>query len=202
MGVIMAFKTQIKSGRNKVHFKKKWHLLVRTWFKQKTRKIRRRKARSDRTKATYVDPYILKFRPIMWGQTNKYRARKILGRGFTLEEMNFVGIKVNLVPSIGLVIDKRRKNRSQDFINENVSHIKDHMSKLDFISFKCTEHTENCSTNIQNINHEEKNNMKIKIASYCVDQKKLEKLRKSNPYSSLRLERMKSRMEGEKIRIN
>merc|ERR1711907_638303 len=114
-----------------IHFKKKWHLNVKTWFNQKSLKIRRRKVRLDKVRSKPFSSFISNFRPIVRGQSMKYSYRKIIGRGFTLDELNLAGIKANFAPAIGLTVDYRRRNCSQEFTNENVCHLKEYLSKLD-----------------------------------------------------------------------
>jgi large subunit ribosomal protein L13e len=64
------------------------------------------------------------------GQTVKYQAKKKLGRGFTLDELKAAGISAHMAPTIGIAVDHRRRNRSQELLDENAARLKEYKSKL------------------------------------------------------------------------
>jgi len=53
-------------------------------------------------------------RPIVREQTIKYNRKLRLGRGFTLEEVKGAKLGVAFARSIGIVVDHRRKNKSNE----------------------------------------------------------------------------------------
>jgi len=74
------------------HFHKDWQgnagqCLVRTWFKQPKRKIRRRLAREEKAKEIFPRPVDGPLRPAVRGQTKRYNMKIREGRGFSLAEL-------------------------------------------------------------------------------------------------------------------
>ncbi len=111
------------------HFRKEWDLRVRTWFNQPARKRRRRQARI--AKAAKVAPRpIQKLRPVVRCQTNKHNLRERLGFGFSREELKAAGIPINFASTIGISVDKRRRNKSEEAMSQNVQRLKEYMDKL------------------------------------------------------------------------
>ena len=96
-----------------VHLRKHWQRNVRVWLNQAGRKQRRLTAR--RAKAAAIAPRPLdKLRPAVQCQTIRYNHRPRLGRGFTLAELKSVGLGAQFARSVGINVDYRRKNRSQE----------------------------------------------------------------------------------------
>jgi large subunit ribosomal protein L13e len=69
-------------------------------------------------------------RPVVRGQTNKYNTRIRAGRGFTYDELKSAGIRRREALGVGIPIDHRRKNRSEDAFQANVARLKLYRSKL------------------------------------------------------------------------
>jgi large subunit ribosomal protein L13e len=112
-----------------VHRRKHWQRNVRTWLNQAGRKKRRLQAR--RTKAAALAPRPLdKLRPSVRCMTIRYNQRPRLGRGFTLAEIKSVGLGVAFAKSIGINVDYRRKNRSQEGFDANKARLSNYLSKL------------------------------------------------------------------------
>ena len=72
------------------HFRYNWQKLVKTWFNQPARKVRRRLAR-DEKKTAFAPRPLKSLRPLVQGQTLKYSAKEKQGRGFTLFEIKQAG---------------------------------------------------------------------------------------------------------------
>jgi len=53
-----------------------------------------------------------------------------LGKGFSLEELKEAGLDKNIAQTIGIAIDYRRKNHSDQSMNQNVQRLKLYKSKL------------------------------------------------------------------------
>ena len=112
------------------HFKKKWQFYVRTWFNQPARKTRRHAARVEKAKKVFPRPAAGALRPVVTGQTVKYNLRKRAGRGFSLAELKEAGIPAKLAPTLGVAVDHRRINRSQESLQANVARLKAYKAAL------------------------------------------------------------------------
>ena len=181
------------------HFRKEWDLRVRTWFNQPARKRRRRQARI--AKAAKVAPRpIQKLRPVVRCQTNKHNLRERLGFGFSREELKSAGIPINFASTIGIAVDKRRRNKSEEAMAQNVQRLKEYMDKL--ILFP-----KNPAKPLKGDSPKEAlaNAAQVKGAVLGVPAKqdvdvKVRKItdedKKSNAYRTLRLNRMLKRVDG------
>lgn len=112
-----------------VHLRKHWQRNVRVWLNQAGRKSRRLTAR--RNKANAIAPRPLdRLRPTVRCQTIRYNHRPRLGKGFTLAEVKSVGLGVEFARSVGINVDHRRKNRSQEGFEANKARLTNYLSKL------------------------------------------------------------------------
>ena len=113
-----------------VHLGKDWQERVKTWFNQPGRKHRRQVKRAAKAAKIAPNPtHTLK--PIVRGQTNKYNNKIRLGRGFTKEELKKAGIlSLNYARSIGIAIDLRRKDTSNEAQTANVNRLKEYLAKM------------------------------------------------------------------------
>lgn len=111
------------------HFHKDWQRYVRTWFNQPAKKVARRQARVAKAAKIHPRP-INNLRPVVRCQTIKYNRKIRAGRGFTLDELQAAGIARKLAPTIGISVDPRRKNRSEEAFQANVDRLKTYRSKL------------------------------------------------------------------------
>jgi large subunit ribosomal protein L13e len=111
------------------HFRKDWQRRVRTWFDQPGRKLRRRQARTAKATALGVRP-IEKLRPAVRAPTLRYNRKVREGRGFTLGELKEAGIKRKEALGLGIVVDHRRRNLSEEGKAINVERLKAYKSRL------------------------------------------------------------------------
>ncbi|KAH6917499.1 60S ribosomal protein L13 [Coprinopsis sp. MPI-PUGE-AT-0042] len=111
------------------HFRKDWQRRVRTWFDQPGRKLRRRQARKTKAAALGVRPLTL-LRPAVRGQTVRYNRKVREGRGFTLGELKEAGIGRKEARTVGIVVDHRRRNLSEEGKKVNVERLKDYKARL------------------------------------------------------------------------
>jgi len=111
------------------HFHKDWQRYVRTWFNQPAKKEGRRAHRLALAKKSAPRPLGL-LRPIVRGQTNKYNGKTRAGRGFTLDELKAAKVNKREARSIGISVDYRRKNKSEEGFGINVNRLKAYRSKL------------------------------------------------------------------------
>merc|ERR1719181_2513441 len=111
------------------HFRKDWQRRVKTWFDQPAGKVRRRNSRSAKAKAVAPRPVNL-LRPSVRCPTVKYNLRVRAGRGFTLEELKAAKINKKAARGVGIAVDHRRTNRSEEAFQANVQRLKLYKSKL------------------------------------------------------------------------
>ncbi|TDL28616.1 60S ribosomal protein L13 [Rickenella mellea] len=120
-------------GHNNVlpdnHFRKDWQRRVRTWFDQPGRKLRRRKARQAKVATVGARPLTL-LRPAVRAQTIRYNTKIREGRGFTLAELKEAGIGKKQARGIGIVVDHRRRNLSEEGKKLNVERLKAYKGRL------------------------------------------------------------------------
>jgi large subunit ribosomal protein L13e len=111
------------------HFRKDWQRRVRTHFDQPGKKSSRRTARQ--AKAAAVAPRPLdKLRPIVRCPTLKYNRRVRAGRGFTLTELKEAGIPRRFAVTIGIAVDGRRQNLSEESLAANVERLKAYKERV------------------------------------------------------------------------
>ncbi|RDA91227.1 hypothetical protein CP533_3401 [Ophiocordyceps camponoti-saundersi (nom. inval.)] len=117
----MAIKHNQKLVNN--HFRKDWQRRVRTHFDQPGKKKSRRNARQAKIAACAPRP-VDKLRPIVRCPTIKYNRKVREGRGFTLDELKAAGISRHMAPTIGIAVDHRRQNLSEESLSTNVERLK------------------------------------------------------------------------------
>jgi len=111
------------------HFRKDWQRRVRTWFDQPGRKLRRRNARKAKATTLGVRPLSL-LRPAVRAQTVRYNRKVREGRGFTLAELKSAGIGKKEALGIGIVVDHRRRNLSEEGKKLNVDRLEAYKARL------------------------------------------------------------------------
>merc|ERR1712187_994116 len=111
------------------HFHKDWENRVKTWFNQPARKLRRRQNRVKKALAVAPRP-TTSLKPVVQCQTLRYNMRTRYGRGFTLEELKEAGINRKVARTIGISVDHRRRNASEESLKANVQRLKEYKSKL------------------------------------------------------------------------
>ncbi|KAI3402437.1 RPL13 [Candida oxycetoniae] len=111
------------------HFRKHWQERVRVHFDQAGKKVSRRQARLRKAAKVAPKP-IDTLRPVVRAPTIKYNRKVRAGRGFTLAELKAVGLTPKYARTIGISVDHRRQNRSQETFDANVLRLKEYKSKL------------------------------------------------------------------------
>ncbi|KAF2244363.1 ribosomal protein L13e [Trematosphaeria pertusa] len=123
----MAIKHNQQIQKN--HFHKDWQRYVRVHFDQPGRKKSRRNARVQ--KAAKVAPRpVDRLRPVVRCPTVKYNRRVRPGRGFSLAELKAAGIPRKLAPTIGISVDPRRQNLSEESLKANVERLQEYRKRL------------------------------------------------------------------------
>ncbi|GCA63629.1 ribosomal protein L13e [Kipferlia bialata] len=108
----------------------KMHGMYKTWLNQPARKERRRVARKAHAQAIFPRPTGGLLRPAVHGMTQKYNMKVRAGRGFSLEELAAAGINQRAALSMGVAVDYRRRNRTQETFETNVARLNEYKTKL------------------------------------------------------------------------
>lgn len=104
-------------------------LKVKLALNQASRKKARRVARAKKAAALAPAP-LQKLRPIVHCQTQKYSAKTRLGKGFTMEELKAVKLSPKYARTIGIAVDHRRTNKSNESLELNVARLKAYLDNL------------------------------------------------------------------------
>ncbi|GEQ67678.1 hypothetical protein JCM33374_g1343 [Metschnikowia sp. JCM 33374] len=113
----------------KNHFRKHWQERVKVHFDQAGKKIARRQSRLE--KAAKVAPApVDALRPIVRCPTIKYNRKVRAGRGFSLAEIKAAGLTAKYARTVGIAVDHRRQNKSQENFDVNVERLNEYKSKL------------------------------------------------------------------------
>ncbi|CAA9990860.1 60S ribosomal protein L13, putative [Plasmodium knowlesi strain H] len=120
-----------------VHLHKWWQRYVRVNFSKNIKKKKRRLLREKRRKANGGTP-IEKLHPIVHCPTQRYNFRCRLGKGFTLEELKGAKLNPLAAQSIGICVDKRRKNRCEETLKKNIERLEKYKKCLVMIPLKST----------------------------------------------------------------
>jgi len=104
-------------------------LKVKLSLNQASRKKSRRLVRAKKAAALAPAP-LQKLRPIVHCPTQKYSAKTRLGKGFTLEELKTAGLSPKYAMTIGIAVDYRRTNRSQESLDLNAARLNAYKANL------------------------------------------------------------------------
>jgi len=104
-------------------------LKVRLSLNQASKKLKRRQARAAKAAAIAPRPLQL-LRPIVYCPTQRYSGKQRLGRGFTLEECRAAGLSPKYARTIGIAVDHRRYNHSEESLERNVERLKEYLGKI------------------------------------------------------------------------
>lgn len=121
----MKHNNQLPNG----HFHKQWQRRVMTWFDQAGSKKRRRSARVAKASKLAPRPTEL-LRPAVRCQTLKYNTKIRSGRGFTLDELKAAGISRKYARTVGITVDHRRRNKSEESLELNKRRLLAYKARL------------------------------------------------------------------------
>ena len=119
----------------KVHQRKHWTPgssqkgNYKTFLDQPKKAQSRRRLRLQKAKKAFPRP-LRNLKPTVSCPTVRYNMRKRLGRGFTVEEIRAAGITPRYAATIGVSVDARRKNISEESLKANTERLKSYLSKL------------------------------------------------------------------------
>ncbi|KAI5475791.1 hypothetical protein MNV49_000842 [Pseudohyphozyma bogoriensis] len=123
----MGFSKNQRLHRN--HFRKDWQSRVKTWFDQPGKKESRRAARVAKATKAGLRPVEL-LRPAVRCPTIRYNTKLRAGRGFTKAELKAAGVRPKEALSIGIPVDHRRRNKSEEGLKVNVARLAAYKERL------------------------------------------------------------------------
>jgi len=112
-----------------VHFHKEWDRRVKLWFDQPAQKAARKQRRLKKLKAIFPRP-LGSLKPTVRPSSIRHNHRVKLGRGFTVEEIKAAGLTARYARTIGISVDHRRRNKSEESLALNVQRLNEYKSKL------------------------------------------------------------------------
>ncbi|SNX83777.1 probable ribosomal protein L13B [Melanopsichium pennsylvanicum] len=131
------------------HFRKDWQRRVKVWFDQPGAKKRRRTAREAKAAKLGLRP-VQPLRPAVRCPTLRYNTKVRSGRGFTIEEVKKAGLGKKYARSVGIPVDHRRRNKSEESLKLNVERIQAYQSRLVVIP-KLTKKNKDKKVDVSNI---------------------------------------------------
>lgn len=102
---------------------------VKLALNQATRKKARRVKRAKKASAVAPAP-VQKLRPVVRCPTQKYSAKTRLGKGFSLAELLAAGLQPRYAQTVGIAIDWRRRNKSEESLAANVARLEEYKKSL------------------------------------------------------------------------
>ncbi|GAA6058735.1 hypothetical protein JCM10212_003423 [Sporobolomyces blumeae] len=111
------------------HFRKDWQSRVKTWFDQPGKKHSRRLHRQAKAVKAGLRPTEL-LRPAVRCPTQRYNMKLRAGRGFTAAELKSAGIRRKEALSLGIPVDHRRRNASEEGLKLNVERLEAYKARL------------------------------------------------------------------------
>merc|ERR1719510_1832801 len=117
------------------HFRKDWQRYVKTFFNQPAKKKKRYLRRKEKAARLAPRPVDL-LRPAVRCPSIRYNMKLRKGRGFTPAELKAAGLSSKNARTIGIAVDMRRKNKSEEGFQRNVARLKEYMSKVVILSKK------------------------------------------------------------------
>jgi large subunit ribosomal protein L13e len=102
---------------------------VKSWFDQPANKKRRTQARQAKAAAVFPRP-VEKLRPLVNGMTRRYSSKIRYGRGFSLQELSKAKISPAFARTVGIAVDHRRHDASEEKLQLNVQRLESYKSKL------------------------------------------------------------------------
>ncbi|KAG8859073.1 60S ribosomal protein L13 [Tulasnella sp. 330] len=111
------------------HFRKDWQTRVKTWFNQPGRAQRRHRNRVRKSAKLGAKP-LKPLMPAVRCPTIRYNMKVRQGFGFTLTELKAAGIHKREARGLGIKVDHRRRNLSEEGMKVNVDRLKAYKTKL------------------------------------------------------------------------
>ena len=102
---------------------------MKTWFDQPGKKHSRRLHRQAKAVKAGLRPTEL-LRPAVRCPTQRYNMKLRAGRGFTKQELKAAGIRSKEALSLGVPVDHRRRNASEEGLKLNVERLQAYKARL------------------------------------------------------------------------
>lgn len=118
-------KSMIPNG----HFHKKWQRHVKINFNQTLRKRKRQITRAKKLHRGAPQPNGL-LRSVVRCPSSRYNTKTRVGRGFSLQELKAAKINPKWAKTVGIAVDRRRKNKSVEGQQANVQRLKEYLQRL------------------------------------------------------------------------
>lgn len=113
------------------HFRrKKWTRRVKLPFSQPMKAEKRRLLRQKKAAAVFPRPAQGDLRPAVRIPSLHGNFRQRAGRGFTVTEIKAAGLTVDFARTIGISVDTRRRNLSEEALQTNIQRLKEYKAKL------------------------------------------------------------------------
>eukprot|EP00756_Hemistasia_phaeocysticola_P026321 Hpha_TRINITY_DN16054_c0_g2::TRINITY_DN16054_c0_g2_i1::g.122268::m.122268/K02873/RP-L13e, RPL13; large subunit ribosomal protein L13e len=120
----------------RVHFRKHWNPCssqrghIKTFFSQPKQKEQRRIRRAAKAAKVFPRPVSGLVRPLVQACSVRYSMKTRSGRGFTLAEVKAAGLNPKYARTIGVAVDHRRQNHSEESLARNTERLKAYLEKL------------------------------------------------------------------------
>jgi len=174
------------------HFHKKWARRVKTFLHQPAQKRIRRERRAEKAAKISPRPSVGNFKPVVHAPTQKYNSKLRLGRGFTLEELKAAGFEAKYAQTVGISVDHRRTNKSENSFKLNVDRLKDYKTRLVVLS------KSNNKIDIPQLTSRSENLTAVQDAVSYVNLD--ESLKEGKAYGALRAARNDARLVGIRLK--
>jgi large subunit ribosomal protein L13e len=118
------------------HFRKHWNPEssqkghIKTFFQQPHQKEARRVKRQQKAKDIFPRPAGGALRPVVQACTQRYNIKARAGKGFSLQELKAAGVTASYARTIGVAVDHKRRNHSEEGLSRNTLRLKEYLSKL------------------------------------------------------------------------
>jgi len=136
-------------------------------------------------------------RPVVRCATQQYNSKKRLGRGFSLAELKAAGIPRQQALGIGIAVDHRRRNRSEESFQENVQLLKKYRANLILFPRHAGRHKKGDSSadDLQKVEQQE-HHQKAPTSKFRAPKAKKAEQPKTTSFTVLRRARADARLVG------
>mmetsp|Transcript_18995 Transcript_18995/g.24461 ORF Transcript_18995/g.24461 Transcript_18995/m.24461 type:complete len:197 (-) Transcript_18995:135-725(-) len=166
-------------------------LKVKLALNQATRKKARRVRRAAKAAAIAPAP-LQKLKPVVQCPTQKYSAKTRLGRGFTLEEIKAVGLNARYARTIGIAVDHRRRNHSEESLKANVARLEAYKANLVILKKGDETPTGIATSAVQPIPSKVHEVVTMEITS---------EMKETKSYTAMRLARQETKVAGYRMSV-
>lgn len=180
-----------------IHHRKKWcessrgPLKVKLRLNQATRKKARRLRRQAKAAAVSPAP-VEKLRPVVHCPTQKCSAKVRLGRGFTLEELKAAKLNPKYAQTVGIAVDHRRRNKSEESLAVNVARLEEYKKNLVVLKKGESAPTTQLVGKVQPL---------VKPPHEVVTQEITQEMKDFKAYTTMRVARQETKVAGYRVSV-